>query len=137
MWFEVRAPHPPTPYPSPLCSHYPSPSAPCFPNKTSNTRLTGRPSPQAIHLLRINQTFSRIVGAIWDIFFEIVAICFLVLVLVVAFATCLCVAMGRSDPLFASFGTSGARHRMDGDVRACCLDGCESPFMLYRGMLVA
>lgn len=57
--------------------------------------------------MRINQTFSRIVGAIWDIFFEIVAICFLVLVLVVAFATCLTVSMSRSDPLFASFGTSG------------------------------
>lgn len=61
---------------------------------------------EAIHLLRINETFSRIVGAIWSIFFEIVAICSLVLVLVVAFATCLTVSMSRSDPLFATFGTS-------------------------------
>jgi hypothetical protein len=48
------------------------------------------------------------VGAIWDIFIEVVAICFLVLILVVAFATCLTVSMGDSDPLFTSFGTSGS-----------------------------
>jgi hypothetical protein len=58
--------------------------------------------------MRVSKTMSRLVGAMWDIFFEIAAICLLVFVLVVAFATCMTVSMGHNDLLFATFGTSGA-----------------------------
>lgn len=58
--------------------------------------------------MRVSKTMSRLVGAMWDIFFEIAAICILVFILVVAFATCMTVSMGNNDLLFATFGTSGA-----------------------------
>ena len=60
--------------------------------------------------MRVSKTMSRLVGAMWDIFFEIAAICLLVLVLVIAFATCMTVSMGHNDLLFATFGTSGKPH---------------------------
>jgi hypothetical protein len=44
-----------------------------------------------------------------DVISETVAICILIFVLVLAFATCLTVSIGAGDPLFSTFGASGAR----------------------------
>ena len=89
MWIEVCSPKPcllPPPY----------------------LRHPASRAPQVVHFMRVSKTMSRLVGAMWDIFFEIAAICILVFVLVVAFATCMTVSMGHNDLLFATFGTSGA-----------------------------
>jgi hypothetical protein len=60
-----------------------------------------------IHYLRISPLFSRLVGAIWNILFEMIGICVLISILVIAFAACLVVAVGHGDPLFADIGTAG------------------------------